>query len=335
MFSRLIAWLAGLVATAILVVAFWPELVGYQRVWPFAAVVSMRGLVSLLAIIAIFILLVIGRIGHWLRRTTATLSVLLTIFVAANAWVLFTHGFENPDLVVEEKDDITVMTWNTMGGSPAPLAIANLAIASDADIIALPETSRQTAIEVKGMLDAAGKQMTLLTNAFDEVFTAHSTALLISSELGEYSLALDVGDTSSAPSLVALPVSESGPVIVAAHASAPGPGLMETWRRDIAWLADLCNEPNVIVAGDLNGNLDNFAGTGTGDLGACTDVAQVMNAAALGTWPTWVPAFAGAQIDHVMYNGPYVATEFHVYDNPAGSRADHRPIVARITISEK
>jgi endonuclease/exonuclease/phosphatase family metal-dependent hydrolase len=60
-----------------------------------------------------------------------------------------------------------------------------------------------------------------------------------------------------------------------------------------------------------------------------------MNAAALGTWPTWVPAFAGAQIDHVMYNGPYVATEFHVYDNPAGSRADHRPIVARITISEK
>ena len=335
MFSRFIAWLAGLVATAILVVAFWPQLVGYQRVWPFAVAVSMRGLVSMLAVILIFVLLFIGRIGNWLRRTTATLSILLTIFIAANTWVLVTRGFDNADFIEKHNDDITVMTWNTMGGSPAPLAIADLAISSDADIIALPETTQQTALSVKGILDASGKQMTLLTNAYDHVYDAHSTALLISSDLGDYTLALDVGNTLTAPTLVAMPVTESGLVIVAAHVSAPGPGTMESWRKDIAWLADLCNKPNIIVAGDLNGSIDNFAGTGAGALGGCADAAQVMNAAAVGTWPTWVPSFVGAPIDHVMYNGKYLATEFHVYDNPAGSKADHRPVIARLTISNQ
>jgi len=335
MFSRFIAWLVGLIATAILVVAFWPELVGYQRVWPFAVAVSMRGLVSMLAIILIFILLVIGRVGHWLRRSTATLSVLLTIFVAANTSLLITRGFDNTEFTDARDDDITVMTWNTMGGSPAPLAIADIAIASDADIISLPETTQQTAASVKGILEASGKRMTLLTNAFDHVYDSHSTALLISADLGDYTLALDVGNTLTAPSLVAMPVSESGLVVVAAHVSAPGPGTMENWRKDISWLADLCNKPNIIVAGDLNGSIDNFAGMGTAALGGCADAAQVMNAAAVGTWPTWVPSFVGAPIDHVMYNGKYVATEFHVFDNPAGSKADHRPVIARISIAKQ
>jgi endonuclease/exonuclease/phosphatase (EEP) superfamily protein YafD len=334
MFSRILASLAGLAATAVLVVAFWPQLVGYQRVWPFAVGVSMRGLVSLLAVILIFFLMFIGRIGHWLRRTTATLSILLLVFVVANSWVLITRGFDNAALVEENKDDITVMTWNTMGGSPAPLAIAELAISTDADIIALPETNALTASSVKAILDESGRRMTLLTNAFDDVYVAHSTSLLISEDLGEYTLALDIGDTSTAPSLVAVPTSSKSPVIVAAHLSAPSPGTMETWRKDIAWLANLCNEPNIIVAGDLNGSIDNFAGTGPAALGGCADAAQVTNTAAIGTWPTWVPAFAGAPIDHVMYAGAYLATEFHVYDNPAGSKADHRPVVARLTIDK-
>lgn len=333
MFSRILAWLAGLAATAILVVALWPQLVGYQRVWPFAGVVSIRGLVSMLAVILIFILMVIGRIGNWLRRTTATLSILLLVFVVANSGILATRGFDNFDFVAKNKGDITVMAWNTMGSS-SPLAIAEMAMSTEADIIALPETTQQSANSVKEILDGSGRRMTLLTNAFDGEYVARSTALLISEDLGEYALALDVGDSGTSPSLVAVPTSTKSPVVVAAHLTPPSPGTMATWRKDIAWLANLCNEPNIIVAGDLNGSIDNFAGTGSAALGGCADAAQVTNSAATGTWPTWLPAFAGAPIDHVMYAGAYLATEFHVYDNPAGSKADHRPIVARLTIDK-
>lgn len=331
MFSRILAALSGVAATVILTVALWPQFVGYERVWPFAVAVGMRGMASMAAIILVFVFLVVGRIGRWLRRTTVTLSILLLIFVAANVWIMSTRGFDNADLGPEPKRDITVMTWNTMGGSPAPLAIADLAISSDADVIALPETSQQTVTSVKAILSASGKEMTVFTNAFDDVYEAHSTALMISTDLGSYALAQDLGNTSTAPTLVAVPLDPTAPTIVAAHVSAPGPGSMEAWRKDIAWLSDMCSATNVIVAGDLNGSIDNFAQTGPGALGSCADAAQVMNAASLGTWPAWMPTFVGAPIDHVMYNGPYLATAFHVYENPAGSRGDHRPVIARLT----
>lgn len=331
MFSRILATLAGLAATAILVVAFWPQLIGYQRVWPFAVTVGMRGLTSMLAVMVIFLLLVIGRVGRWLQRTTGTLSILLLVFVVANTWLLITRGFDNNELIETHSDDITVLSWNTMGGSPAPLAIADLALSSDADIISLPETNQQTATSVLSILDSSGKSMTLLTNAFDDVYAAHSTTLLISKDLGEYELKTTGGDTSTAPTLIAVPVSGVGPTIVAAHASAPGPGTMENWRKDVSWLAEVCSGADVIMAGDLNGSIDNFTGLGPAALGKCADSAQVMNAAAIGTWPSWVPSFVGAPIDHIMYSGPYLATEFRVFDNPAGSKADHRPIVARLT----
>ena len=331
MFSRILAALTGLAATAVLTVALWPQLVGYERVWPFAVGVGMRGMASMAAIILIFVLLVVGRVGRWLRRTTVTLSVLLLLFVSANVWIMTTRGFDNSDLAPELKRDITVMTWNTMGGSPAPLAIADLAISSDADIIALPETSQQMVTSVVAILSASGKDVSVFTNAFDDVYAARSTSLLISTELGEYTLAQDMGDTSTAPTLIAVPLDPTNPTIVAAHVTAPSPGSMETWRKDLSWLADLCSSANVILAGDLNGSIDNFAGTGPAALGGCADAAQVMNAASLGTWPAWVPTFVGAPIDHVMYNGPYLATGFHVYENPAGSSGDHRPVVARLT----
>jgi endonuclease/exonuclease/phosphatase (EEP) superfamily protein YafD len=331
MFSRILAALTGLAATAVLTVALWPQLVGYERVWPFAVAVGMRGMASMAAIILIFVLLVVGRVGRWLRRTTVTLSVLLLLFVSANVWIMTTRGFDNAELVPEVNGDITVMTWNTMGGSPAPLAIADLAISSDADIISLPETSQQMVTSVVAILSASGKDVTVFTNAFDDVYVARSTALLISTELGEYTLAKDMGDTLTAPTLVAIPMDPTNPTVVAAHVTAPSPGSMASWRTDIAWLADLCSTRNVILTGDLNGSIDNFAETGPAALGGCADAAQVMNAASLGTWPAWVPTFVGAPIDHVMYNGPYLATGFHVYQNPAGSSGDHRPVVARLT----
>jgi len=331
MFSRILAALSGLVTSALLTVALLPQLVGYQRVWPFAVAVGMRGMASMAAIILVFVLLVVGRVGRWLRRTTITVSVLLLVFTGANVYIMTTHGFDNAELGPSARQDVTVLTWNTMGGSPAPLAIADLAISSDADIISLPETSQQMASSVKAILAASGKDMTIFTNSFDTTYEAHSTALLIDANLGEYALAQDMGNTLTAPTLVAVPLDPNNPTIVAAHVSAPGPGAMENWRTDLRWLVDLCSTNNVILAGDLNGSIDNFSQTGPGALGECADAAQVMNGASVGTWPAWMPTFVGAPIDHVMYNGAYVATGFHVYENPAGSRGDHRPVVARLT----
>jgi endonuclease/exonuclease/phosphatase family metal-dependent hydrolase len=232
--------------------------------------------------------------------------------------------------VAGDIDTLRVLEWNTMGDAPAPAAIAQLALDSGAQVIALPETTRATAQDVVSIMALAGVPMQSFTVAYDEVYRAHSTSLLIARSLGAYELSEDAAPTSVSPSVVAVS-SEGGPTIVSAHVVAPSQVTMSQWRADLDVLADVCRLPNVILAGDLNATIDNIQGLGSKNLGNCVDAALATHGAALGTWPTWLPTLGGAAIDHVMATTEWQITGSTVITEVDGAGSDHRPVLAQLT----
>ncbi|WP_354002876.1 endonuclease/exonuclease/phosphatase family protein [Microbacterium elymi] len=139
-------------------------------------------------------------------------------------------------------------------------------------------------------------------------------------------------NTSTVPSAVAMPVDGSGPTIVAAHAVAPREHYMDSWKHDLQWIADQCASADVIIAGDFNATVDHMAGLGTdgGTLGRCHDSEDATGNGGVGTWPTSMPALAGAPIDHVMATDAWTAAGSVVLTSMDGSGSDHRPLVVQL-----
>ena len=108
---------------------------------------------------------------------------------------------------------------------------------------------------------------------------------------------------------------------------------MNGWRTGLDWLAERCADAdqNLIVAGDLNSTLDHWASLGSDDgLAACRDAARATGNAALGTWPTRMPALLGAPIDHVLATDSWQIVGFRVIESLDDEGSDHRPIVAQL-----
>ena len=337
MTRRVLAAAIILIVAAVLLIAVWPQLFGLERQAGVAQLVSLRGLAALLAGVAVVALLLIALVSRRTRRLAASIALLLLAFTGVTAAVLATRGATPAGFQTKAAADITVLSWNTLGDSPGAAEIAKLALAGHADIVALPETSAATADAVNQLMTRAGSPMRELHVSFDQVAKAHTTSLLISTKLGEYRLDTGHGSTATLPSVVAIPVTGDGPTIVAAHPVSPVPGEMANWRQGLDWLAQRCGPgDDVILAGDFNSTLDHYAGLGTptstgqGDLGACHDGARAEGSAAVGTWPTSLPAQLGAPIDHVMASEGWTFVGFRVIGNEDGAGSDHRPILTQL-----
>ncbi|MBX0300053.1 endonuclease/exonuclease/phosphatase family protein [Cryobacterium sp. 1639] len=371
MFSVLFRGLLALATLAVLVVLAWPQFFGLQSTWVIAHAVSLRGLavvvaVALLAVLAIPLLLV-----RSLRGITTVLMVLLLLFGAVNTGILLHRGIggtatdaagaadstADTDAGAAASADtaasITVLSWNTLGDAPGAENIAALALAEDADVITLPETTEETGVLIAEAMRAAGRPMWVHTVSFDLISKARSTTLLISPELGDYTVTSSAGsgppgNTNTLPTVVAKPVDGDGPTIIAVHAVAPIQFEMSNWRSDLDWLAEQCDATGpgtdgVIMAGDFNATLDHFAGrestsgsgtssTGTNAvLGDCADAAASAGTAAVGTWPTWAPPLLGSPIDHVLATADWRVQAMRVIDTEDNAGSDHRPIVATLT----
>ena len=204
------------------------------------------------------------------------------------------------------------------------------------DVVALPGTPQAMGIEIAHIMSAAGKPMWVLSRTHGLVYGSYATTLLVSTTLGKYSADNTVGDTSVSSSLIAKPDNGIGRTLVAVHAVSPTPGEMLNWHSDLRYLSTICTGSNLIMAGDFNSTLDELrslhAGAGT-DFGGCTDAGNAAHAAAIGSWPTALPALLGAQIDHVLYTSSWkvVASEVIRTEDSAGS--DHRPVVATLAPS--
>lgn len=331
--GRILAAAIIVIVAIVLLVLAWPQVFGLANAPVVAQVVSLRGLGTAAALVAVFAFTLAALLSPSARRFTASIAVVLLAFCAINVVVLSTRGFGNESFESANDNDVTVLSWNTLGDAPTAEVIAQLALDNGAEVVVLPETTRETALEVAQLMADAGYPMAHFTAAYDLVSKARSTSLLISVALGEYRADEAALTTQTLPSLVASPVDGSGPVIVAVHAVAPLPEELDNWRTDLRWLAEACTGENVIMAGDFNSTLDHYAGLGTNGaaIGRCEDAALATDNAAVGTWPTGLPGILGSPIDHVMATPNWRTSGMRVVQSHDGYGSDHRPILVQLS----
>ncbi len=313
----------------------WPEVFRIEREFPIAQITALRPVlvVAFTVVAVLFLLFALGRRTRVFCLAIATVSLLAALSGGA---VVAARGLGTDALPEKGEGDIRVMTWNTAGPATDPDLIAQTAVAMQADIVALPETTISTGESVAIAMRERGRPM-WAHDEFYEGWDANSTALLISPDLGGYAVveseARGTSNTTTVPSVVAMPVDDQGPIVVAVHAVAPRPDDMAGWRNDLQWLADQCAADDVIMAGDFNATLDHMARLGVdgGDLGRCHDAASRTGNGGVGTWPIDVPGAVGVPIDHVMATDAWVAAGSIVLDSLDGAGSDHRPLVVQYT----
>ena len=340
MLPRILGWAVVLATAVVAFVLVWPQAVGLQNQWVAAHVVALRGAAAGIGLL-FAVCFALFAIAPPTRRFWIAMATVLALFAAGNIAVLAVRGTGGaPAVDAGSSDTVTVLSWNTLGEVPDAQTIADLALDEGADVVVLPETTDPLGEAVAIAMREGGSPMWVHTQAYDDIAKARSTTLLISPDLGAYTVTSadfpgPPGNTNTVPSVVADPVDGDGPRIVAVHAVAPIRWELRNWRSDLDWLAAQCAGENVIMAGDFNATVDHFAGHGIdgGDLGRCSDAAAAADSAALGTWPTDVPPLLGSPIDHVVATPGWSVDGFRVVDDLDGAGSDHRPIVATLSPS--
>lgn len=332
---RLLGILGTMVVAIAAAVLTWPSFFRVERTFPIAQIVSFRGMLAVFfaALLVVALLLAIARP---LRGFALCVALIAVVAMGANAAIVMTRGIGTDTLPAKTEDSIRVMTWNTAGSATAPDTVAQIAVAMDADVVTLPETTIQTGEKVAlAMRDLGHPMWAHYTDYPSTQWDAGSTTLLISPELGDYAViesSLDgSSNTSTVPSAVAMPTSGDGPIVVAAHAVAPRQSYMQFWRDDLQWLADQCVDDNVIMAGDFNATIDHMTNLGIdgGTLGRCVDGAIETGNGGVGTWTAQIPALIGAPIDHVMASSHWKPTGSLVLQSMDASGSDHRPLIVQ------
>lgn len=326
------------VTAAIALLMLWPQAVGAQRAPGVAHIVSFRAVFALVAVVLVVLLLLITLVWHRVRTVAAIFVVQLLLFATVTGAILGTRGFGNDSAsaAARENSGIVILSWNTLGGSPGVERIAELALRLNAQVVSLPETTEHQTRRIAALMAAAGHPMAVHSLTFNRTAKSSSTSVLISRNLGRYSIDTTRGSTSILPTVVLIPEDATNPTIVAAHPVAPVPGYFSAWQRDLLWLRGICTGTNVILAGDLNSSLDHESGLGNSDdatIGDCRDAALATGNAAVGTWPTRLPALLGTPIDHVMATPNWTISDFRVITSLDQTGSDHRPIMARLVPS--
>ncbi len=333
---RLVGILLTVVLAITAAVLTWPSFFRLERYFPIAQIIAFRG-VLLLIFAAVLVLALLLAIARPVRRFAASVAIIAVVALVAGGAILAVRGIGVDRLPDVTETSIRVMTWNTAGAATSADEIAHAAVETKSDIVTLPETTIETGEQVAIAMRELGSPMWAHHAQYPETeWDAGSTTILISPRLGDYSVIAASQDgtsnTSTVPSAVAMPVSGTGPIVVAAHAVAPRPGYMQPWRDDLQWLADQCATDNVILAGDFNATVDHMHAFGVdgGVLGRCHDAAEATGNGAVGTWPTGVPALLGAPIDHILATSAWTPTGSQVLTSLDGTGSDHRPLVVQL-----
>lgn len=327
---------AGVVAAGLLVVGValalllvWPQTFGAQRAFGVAQVIAFRAPLALgltaVALVSGAGILLLRRRARRVRRALVVLAIVTALAAAGNLAVLLARGTAESGTAGLRDGELTVLVWNTQGGATSPVDVAELVLATGADVVSLPEMDEASADEVARRVTAGGIPMTAATTRAVADSSEPSwipTSLLVADRRGAYRLDASAGTTRGLPSGVWRPVDGSGPVIVAAHPAAPLSDGMADWREGGDWIHAKCRTlgPELILAGDLNATVDHL------DLAGCRDAATEAHAAATGTWPSTMPAWLAAPIDHVLIGSAWDVRDVRVIDATGGT--DHRALVA-------
>ncbi|MFS0893239.1 endonuclease/exonuclease/phosphatase family protein [Microbacterium sp. 179-I 3D3 NHS] len=333
--------LLGILFTVLLAIAaavvVWPQFFHLEQTYPFAQLVSARGIV-LAGFLGVAVLALLLLLARPLRGFAASILIVALLGAGASALVGAARGFGSAALPEKTAGSLRVLTWNTAGQAVSAEHIAQQILDQGADIVALPETTEEVGEQIALMLREQGHPMWVHHVQFRPDVPngpqSWQTTVLVAPDLGEYSVIESSKDgssnTGSVPSVVLMPVDGDGPTVVAVHAVAPRQEEMEQWRTDLQWIADQCPEGDFILAGDFNATVDHMAPLGVdgGDIGYCRDAASRTGNGLTGTWPSSLPALAGAPIDHVMASPNWRPSGSVVLDDAGGS--DHRALIVQL-----
>lgn len=305
--------------------ATWPELGDLEMTAPWVQIVSMRGLGASIALFFAVVLLLVRAGASRGRGYLSAVTVILFAFVIANATILGIRGIFPGALPKPSSEQIRVLAWNTLGDAVPIDTLVEAADTTYAQVIVLPETTRQHATELATALNEdLGKPFAVHTLTIDPNYKALSTSVLIAEALGAYVPTEAYGSTSVVPSLVLEPKDRgSRPRIVGIHSVSPITEEMDSWREDQAWLGSMCDLPNTIIAGDANATIDHLNGHE-----GCSIGALQAGAGGLGTWPTTLPTLLGAPVDQTITSHDWRTIGFSVLSAFDGTGSDHRPIAA-------
>ncbi|MGO1410866.1 MAG: endonuclease/exonuclease/phosphatase family protein [Microbacterium sp.] len=328
-------------ATAVLT---FPAFFRVEQMFPITQIVAMRGLI-VVGFAALTVLFLLFATAKPIRGFALSMALVAALGSISSGVMLGARGYGEDTLPEATDTSVRVMTWNTAGEATGAYRIAQTAVAMDADIVALPETTEDGGEQVALEMRELGRPMWVHHVAYNAADSptpyAWETTLLISPDLGDYSV-IDSSEnrssnTTTLPSAVAMPVDGNGPVVVAVHAVAPRQAYMDSWSNDLQWIADQCASDNVILAGDFNATLEHMSRLGVDghDLGYCDAAAPESGNGGIGTWPTDVPALLGAPIDHVMHTDAWKATGSIVMTNLDDAGSDHRPLVVQLEPTDR
>ena len=345
---RLVWGILALVIAIGALVTVKPELFDFTAEYalraPFAQVLAMRGwLVVGFAAAGLFFLIIaaIRRAVVGRGRIAFTLSLALLLVAGLHGGTMYSRGIKQSDGLSSDTGfatstsgdgSITVLQYNTLGGSVNVDALADVIEANGVDVISMPETSTETAEDLVAELSQRGanfQQFDTGTSGYDADY--RSTALLVSLSLGQYTQT-DLFEPTNEPTQLgvrAVPVNGEGPTVMAVHPVAPSSARLSEWREEIGKVYSLCaSEPNAIIAGDFNSTVDHEASLRLDAM--CNDTVAQAGSGAVGTWSVDLPALLGSPIDRVLTTAAYEGSAAAVIDL-GGS--DHRGVVVRLTPS--
>jgi endonuclease/exonuclease/phosphatase (EEP) superfamily protein YafD len=309
-------WLAVpfIVGVAVLTL---PDLVGLDRVTPFAQLVALRPYL----LVGVPVLLELARWVH--GAVLAAAGVVVVLLAAA--------GMVAPRTVATTTvpaggHTLTVAAFNTYSGGADVAEVAALIRDERPDLVSLVEASTTFRSKLAPLVQPLGYH--LITAVGEPEGDLGGVTAVVADHLG------DVRSSTYTATPFPRVELEGGGLgelrFVAFHTLAPRRGDVPQWRSDVSLVSQWCAGPQpAIIAGDFNATLDHsvFRSATAG----CGDAAAQRGQGLTPTWPTWLPGWLGPQIDHVLATDPIVAEWFEVREI-GGS--DHRAVLARLRIPD-
>lgn len=284
-------------------------------------------------------------IGFILRRMQIPLRLTYIISTIVLACICITGSFitssnsalssvtEIPPL---EADTIRILSWNT-DKAVDKQKIIQLAKYTKPDIIVLPEEDQtftssfdcsSTALQTTkhlGKLCEIGNDLNMNIYFWPD---AAAQTLFVSRKLGDYKPINP--NTPPFAGFYAEPTNKDSkaPKIIVAHLQRPDFDIGTSWwHKHVDWAKKSCSTPLSIAVGDFNATSANMRSP---YLGTCRDITDILDSKAAGTWPSFLPPYWGAPIDHVYIGSDYTPVWFSTLRESHGSQ--HRPIFAIIKL---
>lgn len=315
--------MALVAATVLAVVVLLPDLVGLDRVLPFAATVAFRPSLSV-AVAVVALVLLVPR-----RRWWPALAPVLVVAVVAGALVA-------PRAVAAPAPppggtELTVLELNAFEGHADPGTIAGLARGEHADLVVLPESGERLRARIAALLPEFRTWTNVPTSAPD----VRGIVVAAAPRAGDVTARRLDGDTRYP--WAELTGGILGPTrLVAVHLVSVVPSWIAYWPAELGKLQQWCapgGDPTpAMLVGDFNATPDHSAfRAGTA---GCTDAATATGGSLVATWRSSLPRWFGVQIDHVLTrpgaegSGPR-ARSTQVLDVPG---SDHRALLTRLRL---